>query len=166
MDEIGVQADHAEGPAAPGPSAPNLVVVPDGNVVTLHPRATMAIGMAAMAVLKEAGGSASILEGLLSEVYVRLGIESWSFPDPVGPESIARLLPFEDGGLEVAEAADRLYSEAVFAPLARRLSRLSPSGPTGGTTPPASPPGSTPPTPSAPSSPSGTAGKRSGAPAP
>jgi hypothetical protein len=72
----------------------------------------------------------------LAEVYLKYGIVSWTFTDaqgkprPITPETIAELLPWDEGGMEVAERADTLYSDRIFAPLARRSARSSPPGPT------------------------------------
>ena len=158
MDEIGGQAEHAGGAAAPAPPA-TRVALPNGHAVTLHPEVTMPLGIAAMAAIRDSlGEGIPAVEAALSGVYLRFGIASWTFtdaqgrPEPVTPESIARLLPFNGGGLEVAEAADALYGEAVTRPLPARFARLSPPTPTGGSTPPSSPSGPTSPTPSAPSS--------------
>ena len=103
---------------------------------------------------KTEGGGMPVVLGQLSEVYLRFGIAAWSWPDPITPENIVRLLPFDEGGLEVAEAADALYGTVVTAPLVKRLSRLSPTGPAGDTTPPPSEDGPTPRKPSRRSSPS------------
>ena len=152
----------AEGAAAPEPSAPNIVTLPNGTV-TLHPKVTIPIGIAALSVIKQGGGQA-VIEGGLAEVYLRLGVESWTFPDPVTPANIERLLPYNDGGLEVAERADALYSEDIFRPLVARLSKLSPPTPMDGSMSRPSAGGSTPRTPSRRSSQSTTAGPVSGAP--
>ena len=78
----------------------------------------------------------------LAEVYLEYGIVSWTFTDAQGkprqitPEAIAELLPWDEGGMEVGERADTLYSDRIFAPLARRSARSSPPGPT---EPPTSP---------------------------
>jgi hypothetical protein len=78
----------------------------------------------------------------LAEVYLEYGIVGWTFTDAQGkprqitPETIAELLPWDEGGMEVGERADTLYSDRIFAPLARRSARLSPPGPT---EPPTSP---------------------------
>ena len=78
----------------------------------------------------------------LAQVYLEYGIVAWTFvdakgqPRPVTPETIAELLPWDEGGMEVGERADELYSDRVFAPLARRSARSSPPGPTA---PPTSP---------------------------
>lgn len=114
----------AEDPAAPGSSAPNIVELPNGHTVTLRPEVTVPIGIAALSVIKQGGGQA-VIEAGLSAVYLRLGIESWDFDEPVTPENVERLLPYADGGLEVAERADSLYSETVMRPLVKRMAAFS-----------------------------------------
>lgn len=176
MFDAGEQTGHAGEAAVPVSPAPSNVVCVGDHTVTLYPRVTMALGIAAGTVTKVISAEAArrgaqgltssvetaltaAMEAGLAQVYLRHGIASWTFRDaqgsiePVTPENIERLLPFDEGGLEVAEAADALYSEAVFAPLAKRLNRLSPSGPVADTTSPTSADGPTPPAPSAPSSP-------------
>lgn len=170
---------HAEGEAAPEPSAPNIVTLPDGHVVTLHPKITLALGAAAMTIARAtmreafaAGGDPTgvlqaVVEAGLAEIYVRFGVQSWTFvedgvPVPVTADNIKRLLPFEGGGKEVAEAADSLYSDTVFGPLVAAMSRLLPTMPTENSTPPIPISGSMPRRHSKRSSPKGSAGgKRS-----
>ncbi len=155
----------AEGSAVPEPSAPNIVTLASGHRVTLHPAVTMPIGIAALSVIKQ-GGSQAIIEAGLAQVYLDLGIVDWTFPDEITPANIARLLPDGGGGLEVAEAADGLYSTEVMRPLLQRLSKSSLTGPKGGSTPPSRSSGSKRQRPSAPSSRNGTAGKPSEVPVP
>jgi len=156
----------AEGPAVPEPSAPNIVRLPNGHSVTLQPKVTMDIGMAALSIVKQ-GGSQAVIEAGLSGVYLRFGIMSWDFrnrdgdPEPVTPENIERLLPYNDGGLEVAEAADALYSEAVLRPLVLRWSKALRTTSTDGSTSALPSTGSRSPASSGPSSRNGTRGKRS-----
>lgn len=165
MLDGGEQTAPAGGSAVPESPAPNIVRV-NGETVTLYPRVPMALGIAAMTVVQQGQGNQAVTQGLLAEVYLRFGISDWTWPDPINAETIVARLPFEDGGLEVAEAADALYSGAVFAPLVKRLSRLSPTGPTDDLTPVTPLTGSTPPTPSGPSSPTGMDGLPSEDPAP
>ncbi len=166
-DAVPGVADPAEGLAVPEPSAPNIVTLPDGNSVTLHPEITMAIGIAALAVARRGSVQAfvgdrltgtgenvesAIVEAGLAEVYLRLGIIAWSFkdakgqPEPLTPANIARLLPYNGGGREVAEVADQLYSDEVFHPLAATPSGSSRNGRTGTSTPHTLPTGSKHPT--------------------
>src|SRR5512138_2622505 len=108
MIETEVQpVTSAEGAAAPVPSAPsNVVVLPSGQRVTLVPKVTVPLGVAAAAVLTN-GGSAPVIEAELAQVYLRYAIESWSFRDakgeiePITPANIERLIPYGSGGLEV-----------------------------------------------------------------
>lgn len=177
MDEIGGQAEHAGDAAAPAPPAPHTVAIPASVSVTgrdesveLYPEVTMDIGIASMAAIRGALGEGQpAVEAALSRAFLRFGIESWTFrgrdgtPEPVTPEATARLLPFNGGGLLVAEAADALYGEAVTRPLVARLSALSPATPTAPSTPASRGSGPSSPTRSRRSSRTATAGKRSGA---
>lgn len=140
----------------------NVVTLPSGETVTLRKEVTIPLGVAALSVMRNAKSIAEI-EGGLAEVYLRLGIESWSFveegrPVPVTPANIDRLLPYAEGGLEVAERADDLYSTVVMRPLVRRSEKSSSSTPTDGQTSPTPDSGSTRPSRSRPSSPRNTAG--------
>lgn len=171
IDTVG-QDGHAGGSAAPEPPAPNIVPLPSGHTVTLHPEVTMPLGIAALSAIRGSLGEGQpAVEAALSEVYLRFGIASWSFrgadgyPEPVTPESIARLLPFGSGGLEVAEAADALYGEAVTRPLAERFQRLSQPSQTASSTPPSSSTGPSSPRRSSRSSRRSTGGSPSGGPA-
>jgi hypothetical protein len=130
----------AEGAAVPEPSAPNIVNVgpcrcpktphPDGDVVFLYPEIPLALGVAGMAVLRAGGGVAAVYGGL-ADVYLQLGIADWTFvdakgqPEPVIAPNIARLLPFGNGGLTVADAADDLYGKDLLRPLVRERSERS-----------------------------------------
>lgn len=147
----------AEDAAVPVSSAPTHVDLADGWV-ELHPKVTIPIGIAALSVIKQGGGQA-VIEAGLAEVYLRYGIARWSFPDAVTPEAIATRLPYGAGGLEVAEAADALYSEDVIRPLALRLARSLPSTPPPRSTSASSRTGSKHQTHSGRSSRNGTAGK-------
>ncbi len=172
MTDGGEQTAPAGDVAVPASPAPNIVTLPSGETVVLHPKITMAIGAAATSIARstaqdairmaaQSGASspnvlgAEIIGGL-AEIYLRFGIMAWSFtekavvdgakvdqPVPITPENIERLLPYTDGGREVAEAADTLYSNDVFRPLAKQLLGLSQTGPTEGSTPPTQTSGST-----------------------
>ena len=160
VSDVGENVTDAGDSALPESSAPNIVTVGE-HTVTLHPKVTMPLGIAAFSVVKQ-GGSQAVIEAGLVEVYLQFGIADWTFPEPITQESVARLLPFADGGLEVAEAADALYSGEVFRPLARRISALSATSSTARSTSPIPATGSRRPKPSRPSSRNGTAGKPSG----
>ncbi len=173
----------AEDAAVPESSAPNIVKLANGHTVTLHPKVTMAIGAAATAIarstvqdaIRSAAKSGTTtpniltaeIEGGLAAIYLKFGIMAWTFtddkgqPEPVTPENIDRLLPYGGGGREVAEAADGLYSDDVFRPLAKQISGLLQTLPTGNSTPPTPISGSRPPKHSGQSSRNGTGGKRS-----
>ena len=65
----------------------------------------------------------------LTGVYLRHSIQRWTFVDEKGdgilvtPANITRLLPWGNGGGEVAEMADSLYSGPLFAPLAEAVAK-------------------------------------------
>ncbi len=155
----------AEGAAAPGPSAPsNVVELDNGHRVTLHPKVTIPLGVAALSAINE-GGTFGTVFGRLAEIYLTLGIESWTFrdgrgqPEPITPDNIERFLPFDEGGLEVAERADALYQATVMRPLRKRYPERFQTGPTESSTPPSPPSGPSRRTRRGRSSPNGTAGK-------
>jgi hypothetical protein len=148
----------AEGSAAPEPSAPNIVRLPNGHTVTLHPKVTIPIGVAGASVINANRGHLADIWGGLAEVYLHLGIAAWTFKDakgeavPITPDTIDEYLPFDEGGLEVAEAADRLYQEPLMRPLLRRQAAFSAATQMPPSTSPPSDGGSTPPRPSGSSS--------------
>jgi len=157
------------------PGAPHV----DGDIVYLTPKMTIPMGIAAWHVVRNASNAAD-LEGRLADIYLHFGIVGWTFVDRDSPDSdprpvrwdpdkaeglIEKYLPLWEGGFTVAQAADNLYGEAIFFPLASarvQMRESSQTGPTGDSTPAPQDSGSTPPTPFARSSRNGTAGKRSG----
>lgn len=154
------------------PGAPHPV-----DRVALAPRAPIEVGAAVMGAIRAAGDREGALHGLLARSYV-LGIRDWTFLDEAGhrirPDVtsdgfsalVDELLPWSNGGADVADKADELYSEEVLRPLISRTSRLSQGGRTDGSTSPTPDTGPKPPEPSSPSSPSDTDGKPSGDPDP
>lgn len=110
------------------------------DTVTLYPEPTLPLGLAARAALSAHGTDAMELEVALGQAYLQHGIESWSFTDaenepvPVNWPNILRLLPFARGGKLVVDAADGLYSRAVFGPLVTGSPNSSRNGLAGDTT--------------------------------
>jgi len=157
-----------EGYECPCPSHPHKV-----EWVDLEHAVTMPMGMAAMACLQATDASDSnTFYGELAPVVLRFGIRAWSFTDEkkgsvnINADSIARLLPFGNGGYEVANRCLGLYLEELMRPLVKkRLALLAtmPMAPTTSQTPES---GGKPPTPLSPSSRKSTAGPTSEAPAP
>lgn len=143
--------------------------------VELADAPTIEMGSAAMAAIRIAGDDEPRIVGLLGGIYLRFGITGWSFtnedgnPIPVvrsGPDwaaTVDRLLPWAEGGSEVAEAADVLYSEQILRPLISRLSMRSQGGQTEGSTSATLASGSKHRTRSGRSSRTSTGGRRSGA---
>jgi len=114
--------------------------------VDLIPEATIPIGTAVYAAVREAGSDVILMQGHLARIYVSLGIRAWSFVDEAGEplpiesgrsswgDTVERLLPWGNGGMQVADAADRLYSDAILRPLMSPSSTRSPGGRTDGRT--------------------------------
>lgn len=142
----------AEGLAVPEPSAPNLIVLPNGHTVTLDKELSVPLGMAAAVALQQAQGSGlPAIEFALTSLWLGCDgtgrpytIRDWDFfdergrPEPITPENIARLLPFDDGGVEVAEGCARLYGTKVMRPLVKRMALLLPPTSMEPATPPTS----------------------------
>jgi hypothetical protein len=157
------------------------VAVPFGTVY-LAPKLTVPMGAAAMAVLNGVNPTIPAMQAALISIYLSPapagGIVGWEGsrfsvkvdgieqPAQVTQEAIDRLLPWTEGGAEVAEKADALYSGDLFRPLAQRRSTASEPTPTAVSTPPIRDSGSTPPKSSKRSSPNGSAGNLSAVPAP
>lgn len=161
---------------------PVKVAVP-GGAVYLAPKLTVPMGAAAMAVLNGIEPTIGPMQAALTAIYLSPapsgGIVAWEGArftrkgengldelEPITSESIERLLPWVEGGAEVAEQADALYAGDLFRPLAQRLAKSSPPTPTSESTSPSSAGGSTHPKRSRSSSPNGTAGLTSVVPVP
>ena len=153
---------------------PGTVRHHDGDTVTMRPKLSTAMGVAGYAVLRTAQEqklSLAVTQGALADVWLTLGIVDWTFldaknePEQITPESIERLIPWGNGGLEVANKGDELYAADLFHPLGKRPSTSSPAMPTETSTSASLPSGPSHPTPSKRSSPDGTAGKLSVVPA-
>jgi len=149
------------------PNAPHV----DGDWVELRPTPTIDIGAAVYAAVQKWGDDPIQLQVAWTRAYLRYGIAAWSFVDvagdpvPIRPmsdgydELIARLLPFDQGGFDVADRCDDLYAETVLRPLMTRLSLMrSPGGQTAGSTSPTPATSPSLPMPSEPSSPTTTDG--------
>lgn len=151
----------------------------EADLVVLREHVSVPMGMAAHAAIRAAGYPAD-REGVAAAVFLRFGVESWNKvqlagdpkdpqrtePVPVTPENAERLLPFAEGGMEVAEIAGDLYAEELFRPLVRAIAKHSGNGQTENSTPPSVDGGSPPLTPLPPSSPPDTDGIPSEVPVP
>lgn len=131
-------AGDVEIPASPAPHIVHLAERCEGNphlfdVVTLRKHATIPMGIAVAVVVNHAAGDEPRAQAGLAVEFLRYGIEAWTFPEPVTEPLdraiIERWLPYENGGLEVVEAASALYGSDVLAPFVRRFSKPSPAGP-------------------------------------
>lgn len=105
------------------------------DTVTLRTSVTVPMGFAAMTAMRNnamQGGTPDDALGALASVYLHYGIAAWSFVDekgkpvPITPVNADRLLPFDEGGFEVADRADDILQAEIVRPLVRRTSTLSP----------------------------------------
>jgi hypothetical protein len=100
--------------------------------VFLEPTLTLPMAAGAYTALSQSDGSASGYEGALIEAYVPRCIRAWTFveadengrvlPVPISRETVERLLPWDEGGLELADTADTLYTAKLMRPLLERWS--------------------------------------------
>jgi hypothetical protein len=119
---------------------------PDGDTVVLRERLDFRSALTArntIVLLKTEDPNVSAAEVLaaLTEVYLLLGVESWSIVDAKNhPVEVSKatirehLLSNPDVAMVVGDAADELYSEAVILPLVARAQSSSPRMRTGGST--------------------------------
>lgn len=138
----GSTSDPAGDAAIPASPATNIVHLAERcpgsphefDFVILRKTASISMGIAVSSIIREGAGDQARIEAGLATEFLRWGIESWSFTEPTGPVSlgepveraqIERWLPYENGGLEVVEAASALYGDAVLAPFLRRSRNLS-----------------------------------------
>lgn len=101
---------------------------PDGDTVTLRRKVGLEMGLAATGALRRSGNRPGDIQAALGVVYLRYGIEAWTFHDKDGPvpinaDTIDKWLPWNEGGYEVADRADDLYGGTVLAPLLKRSDR-------------------------------------------
>ncbi len=119
---------------------------PNGDRVKLREKLDFRSGLQArnsIVLLKQDdpdADAADILAGL-TEVYLLVGIESWTLADAKGkPVEVSRgairqfLDEHPDEAMEVGDEADGLYSQAVIAPLVARALTLSQPTQTGAST--------------------------------
>ena len=122
----------------------------DRDTVTLRERLDFRSSLAAQNAIvflksEDPDASAADILAALTESYVLSGIESWSVVGvdgkPIEPTKAAireLLLTNLDVAMDVAEAADDLYRDAVVDPLVRKASSSSPDTPTEAPTSPTS----------------------------
>lgn len=126
------------------PKATGEVRHATGDTIELRERLDFRSALTArntFAMMKQEDPDTSAAEILaaLTEVYLLLGIASWSVVDgkgkPVEPNKAAireYLLSKPDVAMTVGDAADELYSEAVITPLVVRAQNSSLPSPTNG----------------------------------
>lgn len=115
----------------PCPGTPHLE-----EHVYLEPTLTLPMAAGAYTAISNSDGTLSGYESALVEAYIPRAILRWTFversmdgkgtePVPITRENVERLLPWDQGGLELADAADSLYSARLMRPLVARLSMRS-----------------------------------------
>lgn len=112
---------------------------PDGDVVYLAPKLSLAGGLAASADISAALGSGTMLAQLWQVTFVRYGAIDWNLVDEDGdpvPFDVNVLLDDYDLAVPVAEKADELYGDTVARPFLSRLKEISRRGRTARSTSP------------------------------
>jgi hypothetical protein len=115
---------------------------PDGDVVYLAPKLSLAGGLAASADISAALGNGTMLAQLWQVTFVRYGAIGWNWLDEDGdpvPFDVNVLLDDYDLASPVAEKADELYGDTVARPFLTRLKAISQRGRTDSSTSPTSP---------------------------
>ena len=114
---------------------------PDGDVVFLAPKLSLAGGLAATADISAALGNGSMLAELWLVTFVKHGAIGWNIVDEDGdpvPFDVDVLLDDYDLAMPVAEKADELYGDTVARPFLTRLKAISQRGRTEASTSPPS----------------------------
>lgn len=115
---------------------------PDGDVVFLAPKLSLAGGLAASADISTALGNGTMLAELWLVTFVKHGAIGWNLLDEDGdpvPFDVRVLLDDYDLAMPVAEKADELYGDTVARPFLTRLKAISRRGPTAPSTSPTEP---------------------------
>lgn len=171
-DPVTVEVREGE---CPCPGSPHTV-----ESVVLMGELTLPVASAALAEMRTADPTIGAQQAALTRAYLPGAIIRWTFveidpedpkgvrvrPVPLTAEAVERLLPWDQGGMEVAEQADDLYSERLMRPLVRRMARRSGTGPMESSTSQSLPSGSAAPEPSERSSQPSGDGRPSEVPAP
>lgn len=121
---------------------------PNGDTVTFRERLPFRDALAArntVILIKQddPDADAATILAALTEVYLLVGIESWTLTDakgkpvPVSRQAVRDLMAEHvDESMELGDAADALYSEAVIVPLVNRAATYSPPTPINASTSP------------------------------
>jgi hypothetical protein len=121
-DPVAVRVRGCECPGTPHP---------DGDVVYLRPKLSLAGGLAASADISTALGSGTMLAELWLVTFVRHGAFAWNLVDEDGdpvPFNVEVILEDYDLAVPVAEKADELYGDTVARPFLSRLKEISRRG--------------------------------------
>lgn len=119
---------------------------PNGDTITFRAKLDFRQGLEARntaLIIKQEDPEASVAALLagLTEVYLLVGIVSWTLADekgkpvPVTRENVRRFIAeHPEDAMTIGDEADGLYSEAVIAPLVARAQSYSPPTPISGST--------------------------------
>ena len=123
------------------PNAPH----PDGDVVFFPPQLDLNAGLAVTSAIANASDEDELEVRLRRALFV-WGPDGWNLmeedkkgelvPKPFDRRRLEAEFGWNAGGFEIAEEANRRFSEAAIAPLAARLKRLSANGATGSSSSP------------------------------
>lgn len=112
----------------------------DGDIVVLRSALGFAAGAEVVRKLGEANEDGEFMARateLIGPVYIREGPLSWNVVDANGPVPLTKerldALSYADA-YEIVEAADALYTEAIIAPLVKRMDVPSRNGRNGSST--------------------------------
>ena len=135
-----MQTVSVPGIPCPCPNTPH----PDGDTVELREKLGLAAGVEIQATVRGLIGKPdAVIVAALVEEYVKHGVAGWTFVDKDGapvdvtPENVQSWV-LDDFTLAtpVAEAADKLYEDAVLGPLVRAAANSSRTTPTESSTSP------------------------------
>ena len=111
------------------PEAPH----PDGDVVFFPPQLDLNAGLAVTSAIANATDEDELEVRLRRALFV-WGPDGWNLadekgrPKPFDRRQLEAEFGWNAGGFEIAEEANRRFSEAAIAPLAAKLARLSGNG--------------------------------------
>lgn len=100
------------------------------DVVYLRPVLGFRAGAEALRKMGESGGDVNLIAELVGPTYIREGVTGWNVEDENGPVplDIEAILGNYTWAYPIADRADDIYSEAVLAPLLKRMGALSGNG--------------------------------------
>jgi hypothetical protein len=118
----------------PCPGSPHAV-----EEVRIIPALDLPMAAGALAAIRLVDSEPALIQAALIRSYLPTVIRSWSFlesdgtggirPVPITRDNLERLVPWQKGGLALADACDEQYSDDLLSPLLARPSTLLQAGP-------------------------------------